>query len=56
MLDALLLCGELPAPHVAVAAGVATGAKMADHDGVIVELSVGEADGENGLKGVGRQA
>jgi hypothetical protein len=40
---------------VVVADGVATGAKMADHDLVIVKLSVCEAHGEDGLKGIGRQ-
>jgi len=43
--DALILCVELLAPQVAVAAGVAMVAKKADHDGVIVKLSVGEARG-----------
>jgi hypothetical protein len=40
-LNALLLCGELLAPHVSVAAGIATRTKMIDDDRVIVELSVG---------------
>jgi quinol-cytochrome oxidoreductase complex cytochrome b subunit len=44
----LLLCGELLAPHVVVADGVAT-------ELVIVKLSVCEAHGEDGLKGIGRQ-
>ena len=45
LVDALILCVELLAPQVAVAAGVAMVAKKADHDGVIVKLSVGEARG-----------
>lgn len=35
--------------------GVATRAKIADQDRVIVELSICEAHGEDSLKGVGNQ-
>jgi hypothetical protein len=39
LLKALLLYGELLAPHVAAVAGIATRTKMADHNRMIVELS-----------------